>query len=123
MRTLLVFLLLTLPLLAQDAPFLKTIDWSQLDDGTWKGRVTLTGPAPAGGAQVIFEPTFHFELPGSVTVPAGQSTAEFPLKLVDNAFITGFTGLPEAGLGRMHNVTAFCSGRLWEGPGPDRSRF
>lgn len=119
MRTFLLLLLLALPGFAQE---IKSIDWTQADDGTWKGRLNLTAPAPAAGVKVFFEPTFHFQLPESVTVPAGQTGIDFPLKLVDNAFLQGFTGIPERGFPGSE-VSALCGGKLWTGPGPDRSRL
>lgn len=117
MRMLLVVLLLTGSVWAQE---IKSVTWLEADDGSWKGRVSLSAPAPAAGAKVIFEPTFHFQLPYSVTVPAGQTVVDFPLKLVDNTFLSGFTGLGEAGVGDMNDVTAWLNGKLWTGPGPQR---
>jgi len=119
MKAFLLLLLLALPGFAQE---IKSITWSEADDGSWKGRLTLTAPAPANGAKVFFEPTFHFQLPESVTVPAGQTFADFPLKLVDNAFIGGLTGIPEAGF-PGDAVSALLNGKLWTGPGPSRSRL
>ncbi len=104
---------------------IKTITWTQSDDGKYTGRVNLTAPAPDGGAKVIFEPTFHFQLPYSVTVPAGQLSVDFPLPLTDNAFMQGMTLIPEAGWsngGLDSEVSAFCNGKLYTGPGPNRSR-
>jgi hypothetical protein len=51
------------------------------------GRVTLSGAAPSGGAVVTLTKTFAdgspgtvpITIPASVTVPAGQSTASFPI--------------------------------------------
>ena len=45
------------------------------------GTVTLTAPAPAGGAVIALSSlsTTGFYLPASVTVPAGGTTAQFPV--------------------------------------------
>jgi pimeloyl-ACP methyl ester carboxylesterase len=51
--------------------------------GIATGTVTLTGPAPAGGAEVKLEPVrsdpLLAQLSSSVTVPAGARSAEFPI--------------------------------------------
>lgn len=47
---------------------------------TYSGKVTLTGPAPAGGAVVTLSNTNPAAgMPASVTVPAGATTAKFPI--------------------------------------------
>jgi len=44
------------------------------------GRVTLSAPAPAGGAVVLLSTTNPVAtIPSSVTVPAGQTSATFPI--------------------------------------------
>ena len=45
------------------------------------GTVTLTAPAPAGGAVIALSSSdwVSFYLPASVTVPAGATTAQFPV--------------------------------------------
>lgn len=50
-------------------------------NGSGKGTVTLAGPAPAGGAVVAlssFKPDVA-RVPSSVTIPAGQSSAQFTI--------------------------------------------
>jgi len=51
------------------------------------GRVVISGPAPEGGLQVIIEPTLKLQMPTTVRVPAGQTTVDFPVKIVDNRFV------------------------------------
>jgi hypothetical protein len=47
---------------------------------TYSGKVTLTGPAPAGGAVVTLSDTNPAaSMPASVTVPAGATTAKFTI--------------------------------------------
>src|SRR5207302_3027177 len=44
------------------------------------GRVTLSAPAPAGGARVaLTSSSFAASVPSSVTVPAGATSATFPV--------------------------------------------
>jgi hypothetical protein len=51
---------------------------------TGQGTVTLTGPAPAGGITVGLSaaPGGVVSVPGSVTVPQGQTSAQFPITAV-----------------------------------------
>ena len=118
-RIVLLILATALPLWAQ-GPAVNGITWTQLNDTTWKGHLTLTSPAPPEGAKVIFEPTFHFEFPTTLMVPPGQTSADFNITLVDNTFMSGFTGIGEAGIGSASDVTTFLNGKLWMGPAPDR---
>lgn len=112
MRSLLLVLLVSLVALGQGVT-IKTVEWNvdQAGDGQRiKGRIVLSGPSPTD-TKVIFEPTFHLELPTVVPIPAGQTMVEFPVKVVDNRFISG--DRPD-----VPTVTALFNGQLWEGPGP-----
>jgi hypothetical protein len=126
MRSWLLILLVTLPLLAQGSPTIATIAWGtpETSDGQrFKARVVLTGPAGPGGANVIFEPTFHLELPTQVVVPAGQTSVEFPVKVFDDRMFSNYgfrslTDVTNGGFSDRTMVTAICGGQTWEGPGP-----
>ena len=116
MRRLLLFLCLALPALCQ-TPTIEAIEWNrlQVEDGQRiMGRIVLSAPAQAD-SKVIFEPTFHLELPTVVPVAAGQKTIDFPVKIVDNRFLTG--GSPD-----VPSVTAYFNGQLFEGSGPAVTR-
>lgn len=126
MRSWLLTLLITLPLLAQGPPTIANIDWGTPDtsDGQrFKARVVLTGPAPPDGTRIIFEPTFHLELPTQVVVPAGQTSAEFRVSVFDNRMMSNYgfrsiTDVTDGGFSDRTMVTALCNGQTWEGPGP-----
>jgi hypothetical protein len=56
------------------------------------GTVTLTGPAPAGGAQVLLSSSNNVaRVPSSVTVPAGASSARFTVTTSGVLFSTSAT--------------------------------
>ena len=75
-----------------------------------KGRVTLSAPAPAGGTTLIFEPTFKLDIPITVKVDAGQTSAEFPVKIVDNRIFNR---------GAVNTTVTVClSGKEYDFPGP-----
>jgi len=126
MRLCLLSLLLALPLLAQSPPTIQNIAWGTPETSggqRFKARVILTGPAPPDGSRVIFEPTFHLELPSQVMVPAGQTSADFTVTVVDNRLFSnyGFRSLTDVGADSFSDqtrVTAICGGQTWEGPGP-----
>lgn len=112
MRALLLLTLLAAAAVAQSLS-IKTIEWNvgEAGDGQRiRGRIVLSAPSPTD-TKVIFEPTFHLELPTVVPIPAGQTVVEFPVKVVDNRFISG--DRPDVPV-----VTAYLNGQLWEGPGP-----
>jgi hypothetical protein len=51
-----------------------------LDGDSTTGQVTISGPAPSGGQPVTLQSdTARATVPGSVVVPAGQTTATFPV--------------------------------------------
>ena len=112
MRSLLLVLFVAVTALAQGVT-IKTVEWNvdQAGDGQRiRGRIVLSAPSPTD-TKVIFEPTFHLEMPTIVPIAAGQTMVEFPVKVVDNRFISG--GTPD-----VPTVTALFNGQLWEGPGP-----
>jgi hypothetical protein len=48
--------------------------------GSYMGTVYLTAPAPAGGVDVALRPSStHATVPATVTVPQGQTSAQFPI--------------------------------------------
>jgi len=55
---------------------------SLLGGNSSTGTVTLTAPAPVGGTVVSLSSTPNASVPATVTVPAGSSTATFPIGTV-----------------------------------------
>ncbi|MFN3648935.1 MAG: PQQ-binding-like beta-propeller repeat protein [Armatimonadota bacterium] len=54
--------------------------WAAGGGESFSGTVSLNGPAPAGGLRVALQSSHAVvRVPGSVTVPAGQTTASFPV--------------------------------------------
>jgi uncharacterized repeat protein (TIGR03803 family) len=74
------------------------------------GTVTLSGAAPSGGAAVALSSSNDgaVTVPGSVTVPAGKSSATFTAltaSYVDNAVVPVFASLGGAGISTTLTVT------------------
>ncbi len=91
-----------------------SLQWNQpqgKDGDKLSGQVTLNAPAPAGGVNLVLEPTFNLELPITVKVPAGQTGVQFPLKIVDDRF---FHRDREA----RTTLTIVLEGQEYEFPGP-----
>lgn len=85
MRKLLLFFMLSLAA-AADPLKVVSLEWSQqkgADGDKLSGRLTLNAPAPAGGVQVVLEPTFNLHIPMTVKVPAGETGVDIPAKIVD----------------------------------------
>lgn len=80
---------------------------------TSKGKVTLTGPAPAGGAVVSLANTNPAaSMPASVTVPAGATTAKFTITGVTvTANQTGIVTATYGGASRSATLTVRPVGR------------
>lgn len=74
---------------------------------TSSGKVTLTGPAPAGGAVVTITDTNPAaSMPASVTVPAGATTAKFTITGVAvSAKQSGTVTASYGGVGKSATVT------------------
>jgi hypothetical protein len=111
-RKLLISLLLCGPVAAQPIQVV-ALEWNQLqgrEGDRLSGRVTLSAPAPAGGVTLIFEPALKLSIPITVRVPGGQTSAEFPVKIVDNRFFDR---------GAVNTVVTVClSGQEYDFPGP-----
>lgn len=85
MRKLLLFLMLSLAA-AADPLKVNSLQWTRTagkEGDKLSGHVTLSAPAPAGGVNLVLEPTFNLEIPMSVKVPAGETGVDIPVKIVD----------------------------------------
>lgn len=85
MRKLLFFVMLSLAA-AADPLRVDSLQWNRSagkDGDKLSGHITLSAPAPAGGVNLVLEPTFNLELPMSVKVPAGATSVDIPVKMVD----------------------------------------
>ena len=113
MRKLLLFLALTLAAAADPLQVVSlkfTQQQGQAGDKL-SGRATLSAPAPAGGTTLIFEPAFKLEIPMTVQVPAGETSVDFPVKIIDYRVFRRDSAAKT-------NVTIMLDGKEFEFPGP-----
>lgn len=114
MRKFILPLLLSLACAASADPIqVVSVEWTQLlasEGQRLTGRVTLSAPAPPGGTTLIFEPTFKLQIPITVKVEAGQTMAEFPVKIVDNRVFSR---------GAVNTIVTVClNNKEYDFPGP-----
>lgn len=113
MRKLLILVMLSLAA-AADPLKVVSLQWTQLkgkDGDKLTGHLSLSAPAPAGGVNLVIEPTFNLELPMTVKVPAGQTGVDIPVKIVDYRLF-------HRDESAKTSVTIVLGGEEFEFPGP-----